>query len=89
LSLPPHALKENTENMIQELSCVKSLQLTYAVRDTLIDGINIHEGDIMAIGDRGIVYAGKDIESTLIESVKRLVDEKTETVYTVLRSTPF
>ena len=78
--MPESSIEENTENMIQELSCVKSLQLTYAVRDTLIDGINIHEGDIMAIGDRGIVYAGKDIESTLIESVKRLVDEKTEII---------
>jgi len=78
--MPESSVEENTENMTCELASVSSLQLTYAVRDTSVDGIEIHEGDIMAIGDQGMVEAGKSIEATLIGALKKLVDEDTEII---------
>lgn len=78
--MPESSVEENTENMTCELASVSSLQLTYAVRDTSVDGIEIHEGDVMAIGDQGMVEAGKSIEATLIGALKKLVDEDTEII---------
>ena len=78
--MPESSVEENIENMTCELASVSSLQLTYAVRDTSVDGIEINEGDIMAIGDQGMVEAGKSIEATLIGALKKLVDEDTEII---------
>ncbi len=46
--------------MLEEISAVKTGQMTYAVRDTRMDDKEIHEGDIMGIGDKGILAVGKD-----------------------------
>ena len=55
-------LEDNKNNMLEAVSNVKSGQVTYAVRDTSIDGKAIHEGDIMGIGDKGLVSVGNDID---------------------------
>lgn len=66
--------------MVEEMGRVKTGQITYAVRNTNIDGMDIHEGDIMGIGDHGMLAVGTSIEATTIDTLKALVDEETELV---------
>ncbi len=70
----------NAEHMIQEMERVKSGQVTYAVRDTVIDDKTIAEGDIMGIGDTGILSVEKDIESATTALIDALVDEDSELI---------
>lgn len=70
----------NAEHMIQEMERVKSGQVTYAVRDTVIDDKTILEGDIMGIGDTGILSVEKDIESATTALIDALVDEDSELI---------
>lgn len=78
--MPNIGSKENFNNMQEEIKKVKSLQVTYAVRTTSIDDFDIEEGDIMAIGDAGIVSVGKSIDDTLLEGLAKLINEETELV---------
>ena len=64
--------KENEDAMVESLSTVATGQLTYAVRDTSIDGKEIKNGDIMGLGDSGLLAVGKDIDSTLIEMLDEM-----------------
>ena len=59
---------------------MKTGQVTYAVRDTHIDDKEIHEGDIMGIGDSGILAVGQSVEETTKEMLADLVDEDTELI---------
>ena len=68
-------VEENTECMIEGINNVKSGSVTYAVRDTSIDGKTIRENDIMGIGDTGILAVGPVIEETTLELIDCLVDE--------------
>lgn len=72
--------EENAERMIAEMSRVKTGQVTYAVRDTELDGKVIKENDIMGIGDNGIVAVGQDINSTAFDTAVELIDEDSELV---------
>ncbi len=72
--------EENEEAMIEAMSEVKSGQVTYAVRDTSIDGKEIHMGDYMGIGDAGIEAVGQNMEETTIELVRCISDEDSELV---------
>ena len=72
--------KTNEEAMLEEIKNVKTGQMTYAVRDTHIDDKEIHEGDIMGIGDSGILAVGKDLEETTKELIANLVDEDSELI---------
>ena len=73
-------MKENEEAMLEAIKNVKSGQVTYAVRDTHIDDKEIHEGDIMGIGDSGIMAVGRGVEETTKELLSRLVDEDSELI---------
>jgi len=73
-------VKTNEETMLEEIRHVKTGQVTYAVRDTHIDDKEIHEGDIMGIGDKGILAVGKDVEDTALELLGALVDEESELI---------
>ena len=73
-------LEDNKNNMLEAVSNVKSGQLTYAVRDTSIDGKAIHEGDIMGIGDKGLVSVGNDISDVTFDLIKDAVDEDSELI---------
>ena len=73
-------VKTNEEAMLEEIKNVKTGQMTYAVRDTHIDDKEIHEGDIMGIGDSGILAVGKDLEETTKELIANLVDEDSELI---------
>ncbi|MCI6017623.1 MAG: DAK2 domain-containing protein [Clostridiales bacterium] len=72
--------EENLEHIKEEMAAVKSGQLTYAVRDTQIDDKVIKEGDIMGIGDQGIMAVGQDIEATALALVDAMVDEDSELI---------
>ena len=78
--VPEKTPEENAQTMEEEISHVKTGQLTYAVRDTHIDDKEIHEGDIMGIGDSGILAVGKDLEETTKELIANLVDEDSELI---------
>ena len=78
--IPEETPEENEKRMIEEIQNVKTGQVTYAVRDTKIDDKEIHEGDIMGIGDQGILAVGKDIAETTKAMMKELVDEDSEII---------
>jgi dihydroxyacetone kinase-like predicted kinase len=71
---------ENEANMLREIGSVKTGQVTYAIRDTQIDQIEIHQGDYMGLGDNGILSAGQDKEKVVLELVDAMVDEDTELI---------
>lgn len=73
-------LEDNKNNMLEAVSNVKSGQVTYAVRDTSIDGKAIHEGDIMGIGDKGLVSVGNDISDVTFDLIKDAADEDSELI---------
>ncbi len=68
--------EENAARMTEELSSVKTGQVTYAVRDTLIDDKSIKQGDYMGMGDSSILSVGKDMDQVIKEMVAQLVDEE-------------
>ncbi len=72
--------EENLEGMMEAVSMVKTGQVTYAVRDTRLDEKDIHEGDIMGIGDHGILAVGKGREAVAEEMVAAMVDEDSEVI---------
>ncbi|MDD3360995.1 MAG: DAK2 domain-containing protein [Hespellia sp.] len=78
--MPEADVDTNAETMNEEIGNVKTGQVTYAVRDTHIDDKEIHEGDIMGIGDAGILSVGKEIENTTKELIAALTDEDTELI---------
>ena len=78
--LPDLSPEENMENMIGEMERIQTGQVTYAVRNTSIDGHEIHEGDIMGIGDSGILAVGSEIEETTLEMLKKMMQEESELI---------
>ena len=78
--MPDADVRENEEAMLEGIRNVKSGQVTYAVRDTHIDDKEIHEGDIMGIGDAGIQAVGRSVEETTKELLSQLVDEDSELI---------
>ena len=78
--MPEADAKTNEETMLEEIKNVKTGQVTYAVRDTHIDDKEIHEGDIMGIGDTGILSVGTSVEETTKDMLAQLVDEDSELI---------
>ena len=78
--IPEETPEQNEARMQSEIMNVKTGQVTYAVRDTRIDDKEIHEGDIMGIGDKGILSVGKDIADTTLDMLDQMVDDDTEIV---------
>ncbi len=72
--------EENAARMAEEMKKVRSGQVTYAVRDTSIDGMEIKQGNIMGIGDKTILAVGEDIKATTIELIQKLTDEDSELI---------
>ena len=73
--IPDYSVKDNANNMTQEIQNVKTGQVTYAVRDTEMDGFNIHENDYMGIGDKTILAVGTDLAQTTLDMVEAMIDE--------------
>ena len=78
--IPDNSSEDNKEAMIDSMSYVKTGEVTYAVRDTVIDDKEIKEGNIMGIGDEGILAVGEEIDDTTINMIKEMQDEESEIV---------
>lgn len=72
--------EENNEAMVESLSMVKSGSLTYAVRDTSIDGKEIKKDNYLGLGDKGLASVGNDMEQTLIEMVETMMSDEAELI---------
>ena len=78
--MPEADVDANLEAMQEAIKNVKTGQVTYAVRDTKIDDKVIHEGDIMGIGDQGILSVGQSVEDTTKDMLTQLVDDDSELI---------
>ena len=78
--MPDLGPEENTQTMTEEMGNVRTAQITYAVRTTNIDGIDIEEGDIMALGDHGMLAVGKSVDGVALDAMKEMLDEESELV---------
>ncbi len=74
--IPDSTPEENAGRMSEEIQLVKTGQVTYAVRDTVIDDKEIKQDDFMGIGDKGILSVGTDMEKTVLEMIGEMVDEE-------------
>ncbi len=72
--IPDSTPEENEERMNSEIKTVKSGQVTYAVRDTVIDDKEIKQDDYMGIGDTGILSVGRDLEAAVMDMLGQLID---------------
>lgn len=78
--VPEKTPEENAQAMEEEISHVKTGQLTYAVRDTHIDEKVIHAGDIMGVGDHAILAVGREIDPVAEETVALMMDDESELI---------
>lgn len=78
--LPDVSAEENQEAMVEAIATVKTGQVTYAVRDTEIDGFEIRENDYMGIGDKSILAVGTDMNTVTLQMLDKMIDEDTEMV---------
>lgn len=78
--MPGQPVDENTAQMTEEMKNVKSGQVTYAVRDTQMDGKDIKQGDYMGIADKKIVAVEKGLQEVTLELVKGMLDDESELV---------
>ena len=77
---PDSPMEENAENMTESIKSVKTGQITYAVRDTMIDNIEIHKDDIIGLGDKGMLADGTDINDVAFETVCKMMSEDSELI---------
>ena len=73
--IPDSTPEDNAERMTEEIQLVKTGQVTYAVRDTIIDDKEIRQGDYMGIGDKGILSVGTDMTKTVLTMIAEMIDE--------------
>ena len=78
--LPDKSAEENEQLMREEIKGVQTVEITYAVRDTTIDDVQIHSGDIMGVGDSGILAVSSEIGQTAMESLEKMVNEESELI---------
>lgn len=78
--VPEKSSKDNQTAMTESINNVKTGQVTYAVRDTHIDDKEIHEGDIMSIGDHGILAVGQDVMGITKETIRQMVENDSELI---------
>ncbi|MCI9594828.1 MAG: DAK2 domain-containing protein [Lachnospiraceae bacterium] len=78
--MPDLSAEDNLETMIAEMKKVKTGQVTYAVRTTNIDGMDIEEGDIMAIGDQGMLAVEKSVNAAALKALEEMQDKDSELV---------
>jgi len=78
--VPELSVEENTDTMIEEIKTVRTGQVTYAVRDTIIDDKEIKQGDYMGIGDSGILSNGVDMLDVTIRMIEDMMDEDKELI---------
>ena len=74
------SVEENETTMSDEMKNVKSGAVTYSIRDTVLQGVEIKQGDIMGIGDSGIMNTGAQVMATTVNLVDELLDDSSELV---------
>lgn len=74
------SVEENESVINEEIRKVKTGQVTYAVRDTVINDLEIKQGNIMGIGDHDILAVGTEVEKTALEMLKNMVDDESELI---------
>lgn len=74
--VPDVSVEENEAVMTQEAANVATGQVTYAVRDTVIDDKEIHQGDFMGIGDKGILSVGTDLQAVAYEMISEMMKNR-------------
>ena len=78
--IPESSAEDNAKRMTEELDNVKTGQVTYAVRDTVIDDKQIRQGDYMGIGDKTILSVGTDMEAVTKDMVAQMLDEESSII---------
>lgn len=78
--VPGQPAQENASQMISEMEKIKSGQVTYAVRDTNMDGKEIKQGDFMGLTDKTILAVGQELETTTLELTEGMLDEDSELI---------
>ncbi len=78
--MPEQSPEENTAAMEEAMSVVKTGQITYAVRDTRVDNKEIHEGDYMGVGDKGILAVGGDRIQVALDTLEEMTDDDSEVI---------
>ncbi len=78
--VPDMSVQENEENMKSEIGNVKTGQVTYAVRDTVIDDKEIKQGDYMGLGDAGILSVGSNVSDVTFDMVKEMMSDDLELI---------
>ncbi len=78
--VPDISVEENEAVMTEEVQRVATGQVTYAVRDTMIDNQEIHQGDFMGIGDKGILSVGTDLQSVAFNMVQKMMSDEFELI---------
>ena len=78
--MPAQSAQESADTMMEEMARIKSGQVTYAVRDTNMDGKEIKHGDFMGLTDKTILAVGQDLQETALELVEGMMDEESELV---------
>lgn len=78
--IPESTVEENQLVMQETIGKVHTGEITYAIRDTHIDDVEIHEGDIMAVGDNGLLSVGSEIHHVAVESVERMMFDDAELI---------
>jgi len=77
---PDSSPEENEEAMKEAIRSVQTSQITYSIRDTSVDNVEIHKGDIMAVGDSGILCVGKSVSDVAVGSVEKMMGEEAELI---------
>ena len=78
--VPDISIEENEAVMTEEVQRVATGQVTYAVRDTMIDDKEIHQGDFMGIGDKGILSVGKDLQTVAFDMILEMMSDEYELI---------
>jgi len=78
--IPDCSVEENEEAINEAIKAVKTGQVTYAVRDTVINDLEIKQGNIMGIGDSDILAVGTEVEKTALDMLSHMVDDSSELI---------
>ncbi len=78
--VPGLSAEENEATMCEEIGTVRTGQVTYAVRDTMIDDKEIRQGDYMGIGDTGILSVGAQIHDVSMDMVRAMMEDELELI---------
>ena len=74
------SIEENQETMQEVISTVRSGSVTYAVRTTNVDGLDVQVGDIMGLDEHSVLTTGKDVSSTTVELLTKLISDESSNV---------